>query len=98
MSENEKSIVLECMCAALKGNFFWDDEFFSLLGVHRKELEAVIEKWPNVDHRDEITRMSVIGSMLNLLCYPHHKFDDEWHEYISVSPAKVKEVLDRVTT
>lgn len=95
LSIDERKIVLECLGAALNSGFFPDWEFETLFGVEKSIVESTREAWPKVDLLNEEVGAAVIGSLNNLLGYPHG-MKNEWSQYISVPPEDVKKILNRL--
>ncbi|MEO1255294.1 MAG: hypothetical protein AAFY41_10470 [Bacteroidota bacterium] len=94
LTSEEKCIVGECLRAAAFGPFFPDWEFHNIFGVDREEAIRVAESWPNVEETDIIIGYVINDSINNLLGYPHRK-QDEWENYISVSPKQVYDVYKK---
>jgi hypothetical protein len=94
LSDKEIKIVVECLRATVEGEFFPDWEFETLLGVSRETVRTVYKQWPNLSLDDE-SAAAVIGSLNNLLGYPHRQ-EHRWADYISVSPQEVRALLERL--
>lgn len=94
LTEEEKRIIGECLCAAAFGSFFPDWEFQSLFGVDRDEAIRVAEAWPDVEETDISAGLVINDSINNLFGYPHRK-QSEWSNYISVSPKQVYEIYNK---
>jgi hypothetical protein len=71
LTEVECEIVRKCLCAVVDGPFFEDCEFHTLIGLHRKEVAAILAKWPHVDDTDGDVGLTINNSLANLLGYPH---------------------------
>ena len=95
LSEDDRKIVLECLSAALNSEFYPDWEFETLFGIGRDAVKSVHDSWPKVDLSNEDTGAVVIGSLNNLLGYPHG-MQSKWDECFSVPPEDVKKTLDRL--
>lgn len=95
LDERDIRIVAECMAAVVNGDFFPEWEFDTLFGVSREAVRDVSSTWPNVDFSDQVTSGAIVGSLNNLLGYPHRR-EEDWQKYISVAPAEVKAVLDKL--
>jgi hypothetical protein len=73
LSPDQIETVRRALKATVEGSFFPDWEFETLIGVDRDTVRQVYEAWPRQTvERDEIS-CAVIGSMNNLLGYPHGK-------------------------
>lgn len=92
LTEEEREIVLRCLRAAASGPFFEDDEFFTLFGVSRSELRAVIGAWPNVDESEEAVHLSINNSLVNLAGYVHG-FD--LHKHVEANANELLRILLR---
>lgn len=85
-------ITKECLRAAADGPFFPDWEFQTLIGVDRKTVRRVHGAWPDQTVDDEDFSCAVVGSLNNLLGYPHGQ-ESQWSKYISVEPEQIRLVL-----
>ncbi|MBE7380624.1 MAG: hypothetical protein F6J95_004355 [Leptolyngbya sp. SIO1E4] len=94
LTSDEKRIIGECLCAAAFGPFFPDWEFYALFGVDRDEAVRVAESWPNIEATDISVGYVINDSINNLFGYPHRK-QDEWKNYISVSPKQVYDIYNK---
>ena len=91
--ERDVVIVCECLTAAVRGSFFPEWEFQTLMGLERTEVEQVLETWP--DARDLERQDTAVSNVLNMLLgYPHDEWR-AWQTYISASPEEVGTVLAR---
>jgi hypothetical protein len=88
-------VAKDCLRAAIEGPFFQDWEFQTLVGVDRAMVKVVYDAWPEQTVGQDDFASAVIGTMNNLLGYPHGR-SDAWTEYISASPAQVREALDKI--
>jgi hypothetical protein len=88
-----RATIKQCLNAAARGPFFPDWEFQTLFGVDRQTVLAVHDAWPRQTVDDEDFRSAIIGSLNNLLGYPHQR-DDCWSDYITASPLEVKRILE----
>ncbi len=89
------AIVGECLFAAADGPFFPEWEFQTLFGVDRALVRTVCAAWPQQTVTSEELMCAVIGSMNNLLGYPHGQ-EEAWSLYISVPPGRVRQVLEEM--
>lgn len=94
LSTAEIELIRQCLEAASNGGFFPDWEFETLFGISREEVKKVCEQWPNVV-QSELSAAAVVGSLNNLLGYPHRK-DDELFRKISSSPESLIRLLEKL--
>lgn len=79
--------------AAVRGPYFPDEEFQTLMGLDRGEVAAVLADWPaDRDHAD--SRLAVSNVLNMLLGYPHGDWD-ELGQRISATPTDVAAALAR---
>ncbi len=95
LSEYDVDVVRQCLRAAVDGKFFPDWEFETLFGVDRETVRIVSRQWPKITIPEEDFSAAVIGSLNNILGYPHGN-ESNWDKYISAPPGKVKEILDKL--
>jgi hypothetical protein len=97
LSSNEIETIRRALKATIEGSFFPDWEFETLIGVNRDTVRQVYEAWPyqTVD-KDEFS-CAVIGSMNNLVGYPHGK-EDELSTYVPEGRAAIKAALQHLTS
>src|SRR4051794_21444665 len=91
LNEAELDTILRCLRAAVDGPFFGDADFRTLMGVDRKELGAIAERWPAFDEETAFAVHNVLG---NLLWYPH-QFGCELRERFGVDEDQMRRLLDR---
>jgi hypothetical protein len=96
LTPRDVQIVRDCMHAVVKGPFIPDWEFSILFGIGRTEVAAVLKRWPAVDFTDEVVRLAVLNSLVQLLGYPI-EHASEWPVYIHASQDEVKRVLEKLT-
>lgn len=95
LSAPEVAIVRNSLRAAIEGPFFPDWEFETLIGVDRATVRSVYNAWPSQTvSRDEFS-CAVVGSMNNLLAYPHG-FDIEIETYVPGGKPAIKATLDQL--
>ncbi|WP_449221597.1 hypothetical protein [Tistrella mobilis] len=93
ISPDAMKIAGECLRATVKGPFFPDWEFQTLIGVERNVAKILLDAWPKQSLDDVEFYCAVMASMTNLLGYPHG--DDEiWSDYISCPPHRVRDVIE----
>jgi hypothetical protein len=93
LSARDVEIVQECLIAAVHGPFFPDEEFHTLMGLTRAEVQQILAGWPAVDETDA-QDLAVNNVLNNLLGYPHQEWDC-WRDYVSAEPAEVAAILAR---
>ena len=95
LSLEEIETIRHALKAVVEGSFFPDWEFETLIGVDRKTVQKVYEAWPlqTVD-QDEFA-CAVIGSMNNLVGYPHGK-DDELVDYVPEGRFAIQQALQHL--
>ena len=93
LDAGEREVVLECLRAACTGPFFPDWEFQTLFGLERRDVQAVLDAWPDLDETQDGVSIATNNSMNNLLGYPHG-LDKDWPRYISVPPSEVSRIFE----
>jgi len=96
LSPIEIETVRRALRAAVEGTFFPDWEFETLIGVNRETVRKVQTAWPQQTIDQDEFSCAVIGSMSNLIGYPHGK-EDELISYVPEGRAAIKNALDRLT-
>ena len=91
LSPREKDVIGQCLTAAVTGPFFPDEEFHTLIGLTRSELERVAGSWPDGGVPVE-QDLAVKNVLANLLWYPHGQWE-VWNEYVSAEPEEVASIL-----
>ena len=89
-------IIRRALRAAVEGPFFPEWEFGTLFGVNRGTLRAIYEAWPCPTVEPDAVRAGVIGSLNNLLGYPHGEADalrDYFPEGLSVLSATLARLI-----
>lgn len=96
LSAAEIDTVRRALRAAVDGTFFPDWEFETLVGVDRETVRKVQSAWPlqTVDQDEFIC--AVIGSLNNLLGYPHGS-EDELISYVPEGRPAIEKALARLT-
>ncbi len=95
LTEDEKQIIFECLKCVASGKVILHDwEFPIIMGVELEELQAIVDRWPDVDDSDQVVALAINNSMANLLGYPHEK-RAEWDELMPVTQSDVAKVLSR---
>lgn len=95
LSDEEITIVGQCLRAAVEGPFFPDWEFQTLIGFSRDQVQQLAMRWPSRGADDGDTANAVIGVLNNLVGYPHGE-ESAWGSFISAGPAVVSSVLEKI--
>ena len=95
LSDDEIKLIGECLRATAEGSFFPDWEFQTLLGVDRATVSRVSENWPHVTIDLDEFACAVIGSLNNLVNYPHGK-REELRKYLTFEVDDIPRALDRL--
>ena len=82
LSDEEKSVIKQCLALCTKDDIFPNWEFDTLFGVSKPIFEDIASKWQDVNFEDESTNGIVVNSLTWLLIYPHG-YDIEKKENIS---------------
>ncbi len=93
----DQRVLRDCLNATVRGPFFDDREFASLLGFERGALQAMEEGWLTYDFGGDHSALAhaLTSCMNNLLRYPHGH-DDAWPQFISAPPETVQRLLNVV--
>jgi hypothetical protein len=95
LSPAEILTIRRALQAAVEGSFFPDWEFETLVGVDRDTVREVYAQWPRRTVEQDEFSCAVIGSMNNLVGYPHGK-DDELISYVPEGRAALERTLERL--
>src|SRR5262245_26880713 len=96
LSPAEIETVRRALRAIVEGSFFPDWEFETLIGVDRDTVRKVHAAWPQPTVEQDEFSCAVIGSMNNLVGYPHGK-NDELVSYVPEGRAAIEQALNRLT-
>lgn len=47
MSDADEAVIARCLRRSIDGAYFAGDEFHTLLGLHRHEMETIVDAWPD---------------------------------------------------
>ena len=75
LSDNEISIIEKCLKVSVEGDYFDDNEFSTIIGLSRDEINNIYNTWPKINGDDKETFEAIKSCMLNLRGYPHGKKD-----------------------
>jgi hypothetical protein len=95
LSLTEIDVVKRSLQATVEGRFFPDWEFETLIGVDRETVKDVYEAWPNQTSNQEDFGCAVVGSLNNLLGYPHGR-DEELVKYVPEGREAIKAALNHL--
>ncbi len=96
LNEEERSVVQQCLRAAVEGPFFPDREFETIFfGLTRNDVRAVLLSWPEPNERDESVVQAINNSFNNLLGYPTRNKHELWPKCISVSRIELARIFDK---
>lgn len=96
LSLTEIDIVKRSLQATVEGSFFPDWEFETLIGVDRGMVRDVYKVWPNQTLDREDFGCAVVGSLNNLLGYPHGR-DEELIKYVPEGREAIRAALNHLT-
>src|SRR5207249_3204862 len=71
LTPKDIAVVGDALRLAADGPLFPEWEFQTLFGIEREDVRDVAAHWPNVDMKDEITQMAVLGCLNLFVGYPH---------------------------
>lgn len=97
LSSSEIEIVRRSLQATVEGSFFPDWEFETLIGVDREMVRNVQNAWPQQTLDQDDFGCAVIGSLNNLVGYPHGK-DEELIGYVPEGRDAIRMTLDHLTS
>lgn len=96
LSSTEIEIVRRALQATVEGDFFPDWEFETLIGVDREMVREVYKTWPQqMLARDDFS-CAVVGSLNNLVGYPHGK-EEELIAFVPEGREAIRETLNHLT-
>jgi len=95
LSNDETSIVYECLKCVVEGKVILHDwEFSTIIGIEVSEFKSIFKQWPKIDETDKNIKMVINNTMINLLSYPHGK-EANWSEYMATSLADIETVFQK---
>ncbi len=92
-NQHVEDVFREALFASVNGPFFLDWEFYTLFGLTRSEVSAVLEEWPAALDTKE-GKLAIANAVNNLTGYPMRD-KENWSKYLSVSPEELKEVYEQ---
>lgn len=95
LTDHDKKIIFECLEASVRGPFFPDWEFSTLMGLEKRDFIKIIELWPEIEGNQENIRAAIINSIVNLLGYPHG-CESIWDQFISVDKKTLEGLYQRI--
>lgn len=81
------------MGAAVRGAYFPEWEFGTIMGMTRSEMAEVLASWPATDDPDT-QDLAVNNALLNLLTYPHRE-EEGLARDVPVSRQELGAILER---
>jgi hypothetical protein len=90
----EREVVLHCLDATVKGPFFDDAEFHTLIGLYRHEVADLVKRWTAIDDTDEDAANAINNCLVNLLWYPHCE-GEKLRELVGASEAQLERIFDK---
>jgi hypothetical protein len=90
LSPRDEEVIRECLVAAAEGPFFRDEDFHTLIGLTRREVERIAESWPD-GSASPAQDLAVTHVLVNLLGYPHAE-QEVWKKHISAERAEVRAI------
>jgi len=94
VSDQDISVITECLKATANGPFFPDWEFPTLFGLERAEILSIAEDFTPNTSPSENTVVAVCNTFANLFGYPHGHFT-QWSTWVSVSPEEAMQAFER---
>jgi hypothetical protein len=95
LTDTQQQIFRQCLNAVVNGPFFPDWEFHTLFGVDRNEIDEILNKWPNVNYKDNTIKIAINNTLNNLCGYPISSEEQErWTEFISISRVELSVMHD----
>ena len=95
----EWDLVGLCVRAAADGPFFDDDEYQTLFGFGRAEMQRVAREWSQVPRGHDLSReviAAAAGALNNLAGYPHGR-DAELVAWTGMSRPDIRRLANAVT-
>src|SRR3954447_18462842 len=97
LSPTEVETVRRALKATVEGSFFPDWEFETLIGVDRDTVRKVYQAWPRQTVDQDEFSCAVVGSLNNLIGYPHRK-EGELAIYVPEGREAVRGTLRHLPT
>ena len=89
----ERAVIYDCLKCVASGKVIAHDwEFESLFGIEPRQLQAVVDSWPNVDDTDEVVALAINNSLNSLLGLVG---DERFAEHVPHVRAEVAQVFAR---
>lgn len=94
-------VIPACLRAAVESDLFEGWEFHTLMGLHRNEVAAILDAWPDppqvtpsgYETAEDAQRTAVNNVLNNLLGYPHGQRGDAFERVVGVTEMQVAEAL-----
>ena len=93
LTAHERDTIRAALGAAVRGPYFPDWEFGTLIGLTRAEVAELLATWPEAADSD-LQDLGVNNILLNLLAYPHGE-DEALRRDVPVSRQELHVILER---
>ncbi len=91
LTDGEKDVVRRCLVAILHGPFIDDWEFHTRLGLNRRQLQAVLQSWPNLDDSaEESVANLAVNNCMNEVCHGVQIPAEHWSNWFATSRDEVQ--------
>jgi len=97
LTPRDVAIIGDALRLAADGPLFPDWEFQTLFGIERDDVRDVATRWPNVDVKDDIVQLAVLGSLNLFVGYPHG-YDELLEKTLGVDTQFIRELFGRAAT
>lgn len=94
-TKEQKEITRQCLEMALDEKFFPNQEFQTLIGFSKKDLEKIILNWKNTNFHDQNIQEIINNIFINLLGYPHGQ-DKYLEESLGISRDPLEEIFNQI--
>jgi hypothetical protein len=92
LTTHERDTIRAALGAAVRGPYFPDWEFGTLIGLTRPEVADLLATWPETTDPDA-QDLAVNNVLLNLLAYPHGE-DEALSRDVEVSGEELRAILE----
>lgn len=93
LSPKDQKIIRDCLNSILEGSLIEDWEFHTRLGLTRRELRKVLERWPELDDSlSDSCDAIAINNCLNEVCHGVRMSEEEWKTWFDNSRSEVERV------
>ncbi|MCI0616023.1 hypothetical protein L0244_23820 [bacterium] len=96
LSNEDQTIILECMKCILEGPYISDVELPTRLGINRSELKKITECWPDIDDfRSDSSAYLAVNNCLNEVCHGISFSNDDWSVWFKTTRSEVRNIYNR---